>query len=247
MAKRGNEIGAGRGESAPSRGFHPASKPGEQLFRQQLEKKKRKDCAHRRAPVAARPAHTSRPRDRRRLAPRRPGGPTRGGGGLDAPRRRAPVRPGTPAPPGSGAPEPAPRPRRGCPRCRCRSGGRGRRSCRSGRNARRRAARVRWPATDAEPGERRRMAVEHGDEPQWRGSAASSRSTWLGAAAAPRSRARCAAVQPALSRSAEVTASSADVAPRPRRAARPPRSPRARRRRCRRRRLRRSGPGGRSQ
>ena len=58
----------------------------------------------------------------------------------------------------------APRRRRRSRSRRCRSGGRGRGSSRSGRNARRPSERTRWPRDAAEPGERRRMAVDHGDD-----------------------------------------------------------------------------------
>ena len=55
------------------------------------------------------------------------------------------------------------RPRR-CPARRCRNGGRGPGSCPVWPKCSTPSERVRWPVTRAEPGERRRMAVEHRDE-----------------------------------------------------------------------------------
>ena len=70
------------------------------------------------------------------------------------------------------------------------------------------AERARAMAVDrAQPGKRGRMAVDDRDDAAMRGTSASSRSIWLRAWISPRSRARCAAVQPALRRSAEVMAS----------------------------------------
>ena len=56
------------------------------------------------------------------------------------------------------------RPPRRCPARRCRSGGRGRRSCRSGRNARRRASACGGRATAPSQASVAGMAVEHRDE-----------------------------------------------------------------------------------